>query len=160
MFLFHRIFLPKQPSHVYPFFVIMFNTLFVLSMWVGELYSMLNNILHGFLLQAASVALVIYVRPYVAHWTKKGRITRRSDSKIKAEIKRDAVFYVVSVLFSLLWGSETFLNSPALVSVILNFAAAAPIAYVFDWTRKRSLKEKRRHRRAELREQKLNKKIV
>lgn len=67
------------------------------------------------------------------------------------------MFYVVSVLFSLLWGYETFLNSPALVSVILNFAAAAPIAYVFDWTRKRSLKEKRRHMRAELREQKLNK---
>ena len=127
MFLFHRIFLLKQPSHVYPFFVIMFNTLFVLSMWVGELCSMLANILHGFLLQVASVALVIYVRPYVAHWTKKGRITRRSDSNIKAEIKRDAVFYVVSVLFSLLWGSETFLNSPALVSVILNFAAAASL---------------------------------
>lgn len=139
------------------FFVIMFNTLFVLSMRIGVLYSTLNNILHGFLLQVVSVALVIYVRPYVAHWTKKGRITRRADNKIKAEIKRDAVFYVVSVLFSLLWGSGTFLNSPALVSIILNFAAAAPVAYVFDWTRKRSLKEKRRHRRAELREQKLNK---
>jgi hypothetical protein len=50
-----------------------------------------------------------------------------------------------------------FSQSRALVSVILNFAAAAPIAYVFDWTRKRSLKEKRKHRRAELREQKVNK---